>query len=138
MDDGWPDEPATDIASSKLVDSASDPSSEAGQSDVKKPMEQRGTKRDRKKKVTNLFVSIFLINLLPLRCIFTQEYHQLSKVGDQSKYRWPKLNSRNNIIEQECIPVGCVPAARRPHAGVCFPGGSAWSWGVSAWSRGGV
>ena len=98
MDDGWPDEPATDITSSKLVDSASDPSSEAGQSDVKKPMEQRGTKRDRKKKVTNLFVSIFfLVNLLPLRCIFTQEYHQPSKVGDQSKYRWPKLNSRNNI-----------------------------------------
>ena len=25
--------------------------------------------------------------------------------------------------EQECIPVGCVPAARRPYAGVCFPGG---------------
>ena len=100
MEDGWPDEPATDITSSKLVDSASDPSSEAGQSDVKKPMEQRGTKRDRKKKVTNLFVSIFWgVNLLPLRCIFTQEYHQLSKVCGQSKYRWPKLNSRNNIIE---------------------------------------
>ena len=52
--------------------------------------------------------------------------------------------------KQECIPVGCVPAARRPYAGVCFPGGggggggclpglggvglpgqggSAWSWG---------
>ena len=25
--------------------------------------------------------------------------------------------------KQECIPVGCVPAARRPYAGVCFPGG---------------
>ena len=24
---------------------------------------------------------------------------------------------------QECIPVGCVPAARRPYAGVCFRGG---------------
>ena len=35
-------------------------------------------------------------------------------------------------IKQECIPVGCVPAARRPYAGVCFPGG------VSAWSRGGL
>ena len=22
--------------------------------------------------------------------------------------------------KQECIPVGCVPAARRPYAGVCF------------------
>ena len=39
-------------------------------------------------------------------------------------------------IKQECIPVGCVPAARRPYAGVCFPGGSAWSGGVSAWSGG--
>ena len=25
--------------------------------------------------------------------------------------------------KQECIPVGCVSAARRPYAGVCFPGG---------------
>ena len=49
--------------------------------------------------------------------------------------------------KQECIPVGCVPAARRPYAGVCFRGGvSAWSRGVvsgwvggtvSAWSGGG-
>ena len=99
VDDGWPDEPATDITSSKLVDSASDPSSEAGQSDVKKPMEQRGTKRDRKKKVANLFCFHFLVFLLPLRYIFTQECHQLSKVCGQGKYRWPKLNSRNNIME---------------------------------------
>ena len=27
-----------------------------------------------------------------------------------------------NCAKQECIPVGCVPAARRPYAGVCFPG----------------
>ena len=26
-------------------------------------------------------------------------------------------------IKQECIPVGCVPAARWPYAAVCFPGG---------------
>ena len=51
--------------------------------------------------------------------------------------------------KQECIPVGCVPAAHWPYAGVCFPGGglpgpggslvpggSAWSGGVSALSRG--
>ena len=25
--------------------------------------------------------------------------------------------------KQECIPVGCVPAARRPYSRVCFPGG---------------
>ena len=47
------------------------------------------------------------------------------------------------IVKQECIPVGCVPAARRPYAGVCFPGrGSPWSGGVclvlggSPWSGG--
>ena len=38
-----------------------------------------------------------------------------------------------HFYQQECIPVGCVPAARRPYACVCFPGG-----GVSAWSGGGV
>ena len=27
------------------------------------------------------------------------------------------------LLIQECIPVGCVPAARRPYAWVCFPGG---------------
>ena len=27
------------------------------------------------------------------------------------------------LLKQECIPVGCVPAVRRPYAGVCFPGG---------------
>ena len=33
---------------------------------------------------------------------------------------------------QECIPVGCVPAARRPYAVVCFRGGEWWC----AWSGG--
>ena len=33
-------------------------------------------------------------------------------------------------MKQEYIPVGCVPAARRPYAGVCFRGGGAWSGGV--------
>ena len=37
-------------------------------------------------------------------------------------------------FEQECIPVGCVPAARRPYAGVCFRGGGGLG---SAWSGGG-
>ena len=53
------------------------------------------------------------------------------------------------FTKQECIPVGCVPAARRPYAGVCFPGGVCLVlggvclvrgvclvWGVSAWSGG--
>ena len=26
-------------------------------------------------------------------------------------------------LQQECIPVGCVPAARRPYARICFRGG---------------
>ena len=43
------------------------------------------------------------------------------------------LMENSYMIKQECIPVGCVPAARRPYSGVCFGGG----WGVSAWSRGG-
>ena len=33
--------------------------------------------------------------------------------------RW--INKR--YIKQECIPVGCVPPAHCPYAGVCFPGG---------------
>ena len=42
-------------------------------------------------------------------------------------------------LKQECIPVGCVPAARRPYAGVCFPGGVCLvPGGLSAWSRGGL
>ena len=40
------------------------------------------------------------------------------------------------ICKQECIPVGCVPAARWPYAGVCFPGGSLLRGVVC--SRGGV
>ena len=35
------------------------------------------------------------------------------------------------MLTQECIPVGCVPAARRLYAAVCFPGGCL-VWGV--WS----
>ena len=50
---------------------------------------------------------------------------------------------------KECIPVRCVPAARWPYAGVCFPGrvvsalggvsaqGGVCSWGC-VWSWGGV
>ena len=38
--------------------------------------------------------------------------------------------------KQECIPVGCVPVARRPYAGVCFPGGVCLVPGGSAWSGG--
>ena len=34
-----------------------------------------------------------------------------------------RLSSRKNNLKQECIPVGCVPAARWSYAGVCFPWG---------------
>ena len=34
-----------------------------------------------------------------------------------------KYLGKNLHNYQECIPVGCVPAARWPYAGVCFPGG---------------
>ena len=72
-------------------------------------------------------------------------------------HRLPNPHHRREISEcaitlsrQECIPVGCVPAAHWPFAGVCFPGGSCpggasgirggllpagvCCWGV--WSRG--
>ena len=35
-------------------------------------------------------------------------------------------------IQQECIPVGCVPAARRPYTGVCIPARGV----LPAWPRG--
>ena len=47
-----------------------------------------------------------------------------------------------NHLKQECIPVGCVPAARRPFSEVCcswgglVPGVCVWSGGVCVWSRG--
>ena len=41
-----------------------------------------------------------------------------------------------NHDELECIPVGCVPAACRPYARVCFPGGCL-VWGVVCLVKGG-
>ena len=38
-------------------------------------------------------------------------------ICDKSLFKW------NNMSEQECIPVGGVPAAHWPYAGVCFRGG---------------
>ena len=37
--------------------------------------------------------------------------------------------------EQECIPVGCVPADRWPYCGVCSPGGGYLVPGGCTWSR---
>ena len=45
------------------------------------------------------------------------------------------------LAKQERIPVGCVPAARRPYAGLCFRGGGCWGclvWGVVCLVRGGL
>ena len=48
---------------------------------------------------------------------------------------WSEMSIKLN---KKCIPVGCVPTARRPYAGVCFPGGcGVWSGGVGL-VRGGL
>ena len=41
-------------------------------------------------------------------------------------------------MKQECIQVGCVPAARWPYAGVCFLGGGVLSPGEGVPSPGGM
>ena len=48
----------------------------------------------------------------------------------EMKKKWDQYEQFNNsecgdkvYVQQECIPVGCVPAAHWPYAGVCFPGG---------------
>ena len=38
-------------------------------------------------------------------------------------YRTEPMTDRQTYLKQECIPVGCVPAARWLYAGVCFRGG---------------
>ena len=89
-------------------------------------------------------------------------YFFINWVGMLKIWAWKILSyCANNPWELECIPVGCVPAARRPYAWVCFPGGClpgpggclpgpgvcsggvclVWGgvclvWGVSAWSGG--
>ena len=70
----------------------------------------------------------------------------------QVRWKWLKIDSslrtcRSILIaykwkdlEQECIPVGSVPAERWPYSGACCSGGI-WSWGgwvVSAPGGGGV
>ena len=40
----------------------------------------------------------------------------------------------NSVTKQECLPVGCVPAAHWPYAGVCYRGGSlVWGGGSLVW-----
>ena len=42
--------------------------------------------------------------------------------------------------QQECIPVGCVPAARRPYSEVCCSGGGGLVWlgGCLVWGESGL
>ena len=40
------------------------------------------------------------------------------------------------MCKQECIPVGCVLAARRPYAGVCFRGGVCFPGGCASGGSG--
>ena len=42
------------------------------------------------------------------------------------------------MFQQECIPVGCVPAAHWPYAAVCFAGGCLLGGAVSAPGGGGL
>ena len=60
----------------------------------------------------------------------------LMKLRSTPKNQWSRmfLSWSEMLTEQECILVGYVPEARRPYAGVCFPG---WGlvlggWGVSS------
>ena len=93
------------------------------------------------------------------------EHGKIFQIADLLEY-CDKITCEIAFLKQECIPVGCLPAASRPYAGVCFGGVSAWSGGcllpggwclpglggwclpgpggclpgggvVSAWSRGG-
>ena len=40
----------------------------------------------------------------------------------QEAIGYKKIVELDFIPQEECIPVGCVPAARRSYAGVCFRG----------------
>ena len=55
LDDGWPDEPPTEIVPLIPKDPVSEPTPEVGpggdSAEVKKPMDQRSSRKDRKKKV---------------------------------------------------------------------------------------
>ena len=73
-------------------------------------------------------------------------------VGAQRSYMylwWIFLRFSENLVEQECIPVGCVPSTAVAVSragwggawvgGVPGPGGCTWSGGRGCtWSRGGV
>ena len=67
-------------------------------------------------------------------CYFALGSPRLSEFPSTNIKKYKSTHS----VEQECIPVGCVPAARRPYAGVCFPGGCAWSGGGVPGLGGGV
>ena len=64
---------------------------------------------------------------------------QLPRVLDEPKMSQAGSNwISGHKLQQERIPVGCVPTAHRPYAGVCFPGGwCAWSRGVCVPGPGG-
>ena len=59
----------------------------------------------------------------------------LSHVLNRNNHTWMAIKNHRQklllallfgktMVQQECIPVGCVPAARWPYAGVCSWGGS--------------
>ena len=61
------------------------------------------------------------INLFDFQKNYKFKHFQIWKFKF-SIFGYKTLND-NFSIEQECIPVGCILAAHRPYAGVCFRGG---------------
>ena len=70
----------------------------------------------------------------------TLNLHKIARsdrIGFTTKRGKPDAAFDKDYGKQECIPVGCVPAARSPYAGVCFQGGVSGPGGC-VWSQGGV
>ena len=65
--------------------------------------------------------SCFILSVMKRR--FCRISSSVESPADQKTVQELLLKA-TTIDEQECIPVGCVPAARWPYAAVCFP----WGW----------
>ena len=87
-----------------------------------------------------LWVSYLLILMTQIHCVPSKHLTSIiiSWIIMHENLTWTNFHvwtsmklghEMNGYIRQECIPVGCVPAARRPYAGVCFPGGGVCSRG---------
>ena len=85
------------------------------------------------------FVSWFPIHQLTEKRFLEITFFSRDKLKDKNK----RSDTQNSSYKQECIPVGCVPAAYRPYAGrgVLLPGGvgefSFPRWGSPSRGEGG-